>query len=81
MNNPLTPPKLNDMKTVAARLNVSVYLIRRLEKDGRIRSVNIGARILIPEDEVIRILNDGVGKRRSRMATEAVRLQKDDANA
>ncbi|HEV2499327.1 MAG TPA: helix-turn-helix domain-containing protein [Terriglobia bacterium] len=58
----------------AAKLfGVSHFTIRRLIDGGHIRAVNIGARWLIPNAEIERILASGAGvpRRRKRGAPDA----------
>ena len=51
--------------TEAARmLSVSVYTIRRLVARGNVATVNVGARRLVSESEVERIIQRGVGQAR-----------------
>jgi hypothetical protein len=44
------------------RWPVSYHTVRRLVKNGLIRTVYIGARRLVPLSEVLRIEAEGVGK-------------------
>jgi excisionase family DNA binding protein len=49
----------------AARLlGVSVFTVRRLANAGALKTVNIGARRLVPSSEVERVAATGVGKPR-----------------
>jgi hypothetical protein len=50
---------------------VTHWTWRRAAKDGLIRTINIGSRILIPLDEVERIKLHGIGKRRAQCESEA----------
>jgi hypothetical protein len=49
---------------------VSQWTWRRLADKNEIRTINIGARRLIPADEVARIQRDGVGTGRKRKAEQ-----------
>lgn len=51
--------KLNPLKETAERLGVSTFTIRRLIKDGSLRSVRMSRRLLVPESEVLRACADG----------------------
>lgn len=44
---------------VAERLNVSTFTVRRLIRSGDIRAVNIGARVLVADMELQRIMVNG----------------------
>ena len=46
---------------VAKRTAVSTIKIRRLIKGGEIKVVRIGSRVMVPNDELERILSAGVG--------------------
>jgi excisionase family DNA binding protein len=49
----------------AARLlGVSTFTIRRLANAGALKTVNVGARRLVPSSEVERVAATGVGKPR-----------------
>lgn len=51
--------------TEAARtLGVSVFTLRRLVSRGEVATVNVGARRLVRESEVERIIQRGVGQAR-----------------
>lgn len=54
----------------ARTLKVSLPSARRLVGSGLVRSINVGARILIPRSETERVLREGVGKRRGRKSEE-----------
>ena len=56
--------KLNSIGDSADTLGVSKFTVRRLIKKGLIKSVNVGARILISEAELERVASEGVGHRR-----------------
>jgi len=46
---------------VAARLGVSPFTIRRLINSGKLHSVTVGTRRLVPLDEILRAEQGGVG--------------------
>jgi excisionase family DNA binding protein len=49
----------------AARiLGVSTFTVRRLANAGALRTVNVGARRLVPVSEVERVVANGAGKAR-----------------
>jgi len=51
--------QLLSIKTSAARLSVSPWTIRAWVTQGRIASVKLGSRRLIPESEIDRIISEG----------------------
>jgi excisionase family DNA binding protein len=53
---------------VAKRTAASAVKIRRLIKGGEIRIVRIGSRVMVPSDELDRILIEGVGSPRKQAA-------------
>jgi excisionase family DNA binding protein len=57
---------LQGIKEAAQQLGVSPFSVRRLIASGCIRSVTIGARRLIPVEEVLRIGREGAGRPRAR---------------
>ncbi len=44
--------------------DISIFTLRRLIKQGAIRTVNIGARVMIPVAEIERVEQFGVGRSR-----------------
>jgi excisionase family DNA binding protein len=50
------PPLLNGVITAASRLGISKEKVYLLIKSGQIRSVRLGTRTLIPEDELHRFV-------------------------
>jgi len=50
----------------AGLLGISSCGLRRLIAKGLLRSVNVGARVLVPSSEVERIQREGVGQSRQR---------------
>jgi excisionase family DNA binding protein len=51
--------KLISIHTAAETLGISAWTMRRLVKQGRIHCVRVSKRVLIPSDEVERILQEG----------------------
>jgi excisionase family DNA binding protein len=51
--------KLNPLKETAERLGVSIFTIRRLIKDGSLRTVRVSSRLLVPESEILRACAEG----------------------
>jgi excisionase family DNA binding protein len=58
--------RLLSIAEASERWGVSKFTTRRLIDAGYVRSVNISARRLIPEDEVARVLREGAGNPRPR---------------
>jgi excisionase family DNA binding protein len=57
--------RLRSIPEVAERLGVSRATVWRLIKDARIRSVRIGARVLVSDAELARLAEQGTGHARS----------------
>jgi excisionase family DNA binding protein len=55
--------RLNSIPATAKRLQVSSFTVRRLIKDGRLRSVRIGRRVMVPETVVEHAVEYGVEHR------------------
>jgi excisionase family DNA binding protein len=51
---------LNDLKTTAQRLAISVWTVRRWCQTGRLASVKLGTRRLIAEAELQRVMAEGL---------------------
>ena len=49
---------------------VSHWTLRRLAKEGLLPTINISSRVLIPRQELERIVREGTGKRRQRRTPE-----------
>jgi len=67
-------PKLLPLRAAADTLGISEIQTRRLVNSGEIRSTHIGAKILIPVEEIARIANEGIGTRRVRKVHGSFRL-------
>ena len=57
---------LRSLQETANILGVSLFTLRRLIDGGAIRSVNVGARRLVPVSEVERVVTQGAGTARIR---------------
>ena len=55
---------------LARHLAVSPFTLRRLERKGLLRTINVGARVLVSLDEVRRVESQGVGTRRQKSNTD-----------
>lgn len=56
----LVRPVLNSVATGAQRLGISSRKTWELVSEGRIKTVKIDGRTLIPEEEIMRIAREGV---------------------
>lgn len=61
-----TRPRLHGFPGTAVQVGVSTYTLRRLADKGYLRTVTIGARRLIPAEEVERLVREGAGQPRRR---------------
>ena len=59
MNDTLQP-----IKDAARTLGISVWTLRKKAYEGRVASVKIGAKLLIPESEIERVIREGMRPRR-----------------
>ena len=55
---------LRPVKDAARQLGISVWTLRKKAYDGDIASVKIGAKLLIPESEIERLIQEGMRPRR-----------------
>jgi excisionase family DNA binding protein len=55
---------LQPVKIAAQRLGISVWTLRKKAYEGDIVSVKIGVKLLIPESEVDRLIQEGTRPRR-----------------
>lgn len=60
--------RLLGLSEAARMLSVSIHTLRRLVSRGEVAAVNVGARRLVRESEVERIIQRGVGQARSAKA-------------
>ena len=61
---------LRGIRVSAETLGVSTFTVRRLIARGLIKTVHIGSRVLISEEELQRVASQGVGNRRARTETD-----------
>jgi excisionase family DNA binding protein len=54
---------LRSIHITAERLGVSPWTIRSWASNGRLKSVKLGSRRMIPESEILRIISEGLGAR------------------
>jgi hypothetical protein len=59
---------LSPLDRVAKAWGISIYGVRRLVASKAVRSVNVGARVMVPSEEVERVIREGVGTPRPRHA-------------
>ena len=62
---------LQPVKDAARQLGISVWTLRKKAYDGEVASVKIGAKLLIPESEIERLIREGTRARRSRSGRKA----------
>jgi excisionase family DNA binding protein len=55
---------LSPVKKAAERLGMSVWTIRKKAYSGDVASVKIGVKLLIPESEIERLIQEGYRPRR-----------------
>jgi excisionase family DNA binding protein len=60
--------RLVGLSEAARMLSVSIHTLRRLVSRGEVATVNVGARRLVSESEVERIIQRGVGQARQAKA-------------
>ena len=53
--------RLLSVESVSERLGVSIFTVRRLLKSEQLLGVRIGGRVLVPLDEVERVIKQGCG--------------------
>jgi excisionase family DNA binding protein len=53
------------VKDAARRLGISIWTLRMKAYNGEVASVKIGAKLLIPESEIKRLIREGTRPRRS----------------
>jgi excisionase family DNA binding protein len=56
--------RLFPVKDGAQQLGISVWTLRKKAYEGDVASVKIGAKLLIPESEIDRLIRDGMRPRR-----------------
>jgi excisionase family DNA binding protein len=55
---------LQPVKDAARRLGISIWTLRKKAYEGDVASVKIGVKLLIPESEITRIIEEGMRPRR-----------------
>jgi excisionase family DNA binding protein len=55
---------LHPVKDAARQLGISVWTLRKKAYEGDVASVKIGAKLLIPESEIERLIREGTRPRR-----------------
>lgn len=55
---------LHPIKDAARQLGISIWTLRKKAYEGSINSVKIGAKLLIPESEIERLIREGMRPRR-----------------
>ncbi|OBA93007.1 hypothetical protein A5666_00150 [Mycolicibacterium fortuitum] len=58
----MTPDSLLSLPEAAAALRITTRHLRTLRKQGRIRTVQLGSRVLVPYREIIRIVDEAVAE-------------------
>ena len=61
----LTPDSLLTLPEAAMALRITTRHLLTLRKQGRIRTVHLGTRVLVPHREIIRIVDEALADRRS----------------
>lgn len=59
---------LHPVKSAAQKLGISIWTARKMAYTGEIASVKIGAKLLIPDSELERIVREGMRPRRAQAA-------------
>ena len=62
---------LHPVKDAARQLGISIWTLRKKAYEGDVASVKIGAKLLIPESEMDRLVREGTRPRRTRSGDEA----------
>ena len=55
---------LHPVKDAARQLGLSIWTLRKRAYEGNVASVKIGAKLLIPESEIERVIREGMRPRR-----------------
>jgi excisionase family DNA binding protein len=56
---------LHPIKDAARKLGISVWTLRKKAYEGDVASVKIGVKLLIPESEITRLIQEGTRPRRA----------------
>jgi excisionase family DNA binding protein len=62
----ISTKKLITLTETAAILGISYSLMRRFVKQGRVKAIRVGKRLLIPEEEVDRLLEELLNQQKIR---------------
>jgi excisionase family DNA binding protein len=57
--------RLASVEEASLRLSVSTFTTRRLIKAKHLRAVRVGKRVLVPQSEIERVIEQGCGKHAS----------------
>jgi excisionase family DNA binding protein len=63
--------RLFTLGRAAEELQVSRDTLRRLAASGQLKTVRVSRRVLVPSAEVLRIVENGIGKYAGRKATKS----------
>lgn len=58
----LTPDSLLSLPEAAYELRVTTRHLRTLRKQGVIRTVHLGSRVLVPHREILRLIDEALGQ-------------------
>ncbi|MFV8172490.1 MULTISPECIES: helix-turn-helix domain-containing protein [Mycolicibacterium] len=58
----LTPDSLLTLPEAATALRITTRHLRTLRKQGVIRTVQLGRRVLVPQREIVRLVNEALGQ-------------------
>ena len=64
--------RLMSLREAATLLGASIYTVRRLIVAGQVKSVRIGARVMISAPEVARLQTEGAGNRTGRATPQSI---------
>ena len=67
---------LHSVASAARRFGVSPFTVRRLIEAGDLKAVHVGARLLIPTQEIERVVTHGAGQPRTRKRLGGDRRQR-----
>jgi excisionase family DNA binding protein len=68
---------LRSIEIAAERLGVSPWTIRAWAANGRMKSVKLGSRRMIPESEILRVMADGINS----VTEESHKTERQDSRA
>jgi predicted site-specific integrase-resolvase len=55
--------KLHPIKDAARLLGISIWTLRKKAYEGNVASVKIGVKLLVPESEITRLIQEGMRPR------------------